>query len=75
MKQRRTEDTYSECDLEAAILRGLERFLLELGTDFSFIARQKCMTIGDRDFYLDLSFAARSCIFPRVRQHLQGAID
>jgi predicted nuclease of restriction endonuclease-like (RecB) superfamily len=54
------EDTYSERDLEAAILRELERFLLELGTDFSFIARQKRMTIGERDFYLDLLFYHRS---------------
>ena len=54
------EDTYSERDLEAAILRELERFLLELGTDFSFVARQKRMTIGDRDFYLDLLFYHRS---------------
>jgi len=54
------EDTYSERDLETAILRELERFLLELGTDFSFIARQKRMTIGDRDFYLDLLFYHRS---------------
>ncbi len=38
----------------------LERFLLELGTDFSFIARQKRMTMGDRDFYLDLLFYHRS---------------
>jgi predicted nuclease of restriction endonuclease-like (RecB) superfamily len=53
-------DTYSERDLEAAILRELERFLLELGTDFSFIARQKRMTIGDRDFYLDMLFYHRS---------------
>ena len=35
-------------------------FLLELGTDFSFIARQKRMTIGDRDFYLDMLFYHRS---------------
>jgi len=54
------EDTYSERDLEAAILRELERFLLELGTDFSFVARQKRMTIGDRDFYLDLLFYHRN---------------
>ena len=53
------EDIYSERDLEAAILRELERFLLELGTDFSFIARQKRMTIGDKDFYLDLLFYHR----------------
>ncbi len=56
----RLEDTYSEHDLEAGILRELERFLLELGTDFSFIARQKRMTIGHRDFYLDLLFYHRS---------------
>jgi predicted nuclease of restriction endonuclease-like (RecB) superfamily len=54
------EDTYSERDLEAAILQELERFLLELGTDFSFIARQKRMTIGERDFYLDQLFYHRS---------------
>lgn len=54
------EDTYSEQDLEAAILRELERFLLELGTDFSFIARQKRMAIGNKDFYLDLLFYHRS---------------
>jgi predicted nuclease of restriction endonuclease-like (RecB) superfamily len=53
-------DTYSERDLEAAILRELERILLELGTDFSFIARQKRMTIGDQDFYLDLLFYHRN---------------
>jgi predicted nuclease of restriction endonuclease-like (RecB) superfamily len=41
-------DTYSERDLEAAILRELERFLLELGTDFTFAARQKRITI-DRE--------------------------
>jgi predicted nuclease of restriction endonuclease-like (RecB) superfamily len=53
------EDTYSENDLEAAVLRELERFLLELGTYFSFIARQKRMTIGSKDFYLDLLFYHR----------------
>ncbi len=53
------KDTYSERDLEAAILRELERFLLELGTDFAFVARQKRMTIGKEDFYLDLLFYNR----------------
>jgi predicted nuclease of restriction endonuclease-like (RecB) superfamily len=55
----RLKDTYSERDLEAAILRELERFLLELGTDFAFIARQKRMTIGSQDYYLDLLFYHR----------------
>jgi predicted nuclease of restriction endonuclease-like (RecB) superfamily len=53
------KDAYSERDLEAAILKELERFLLELGTDFAFVARQKRMTIGDQDFYLDLLFYHR----------------
>jgi predicted nuclease of restriction endonuclease-like (RecB) superfamily len=56
------EDTYSERDLEATFRRKLERFLLELSTDFSFICRQKRMTIGDRDFYLDLLFYRRSLL-------------
>jgi predicted nuclease of restriction endonuclease-like (RecB) superfamily len=52
-------DTFSERDLETAILRELERFLLELGTDFAFLARQKRMTIGNQDYYLDLLFYHR----------------
>ena len=52
-------DAFSERDLEAAILRDIERFLLELGTDFGFLARQKRMTIGGQDYYLDLLFYHR----------------
>jgi predicted nuclease of restriction endonuclease-like (RecB) superfamily len=52
-------DTFSERDLEAAILRELERFLLELGTDFTFVARQKRITIDGVDYYLDLLFYHR----------------
>lgn len=50
---------YSEKDLEAAILREMERFLLELGSGFSFVARQKRMSVGRDDFYLDLLFYHR----------------
>lgn len=53
------KDTYSEKDLEAAVLRELERFLLELGSGFAFVARQKRMVIDARDFYLDLLFYHR----------------
>jgi predicted nuclease of restriction endonuclease-like (RecB) superfamily len=53
-------DTYRERDLESAILRELERFLLELGTDFTFAARQKRITIDSEDYYLDLLFYHRS---------------
>jgi len=52
-------DAYAEKDLEAAILRELERFLLELGTDFTFVARQKRMTVDGEDYYLDLLFFHR----------------
>ena len=52
-------DTFSENDLERAILKELERFLLELGTDFTFVARQKRMLIGKDSFYLDLLFYHR----------------
>lgn len=53
------KDSYSEKDLEAAILREMESFLLELGAGFSFIARQKRMTVDGDDFYLDLLFFHR----------------
>ena len=53
------KDTYAEQDLEAAILREIESFILELGTGFAFIARQKRMTIDHEDHYLDLLFYHR----------------
>jgi len=52
-------DGYSERDLESAILREMERFLLELGAGFAFVARQKRITVGADDFYLDLLFYHR----------------
>ena len=53
------KDTYAEKDLEAAILREIEAFLLELGVGFCFVARQQRMQIDDRDYYLDLLFYHR----------------
>jgi len=50
---------YSEKDLEMAILRELEAFLVELGSDFAFLARQKRITVDGEDFYLDLLFYHR----------------
>lgn len=50
---------YSERDLEQAILREMERFLLELGVGFTFVARQKRISVGGDDFYLDLLFYHR----------------
>ena len=52
-------DTYAEKDLEAAILREIEAFLLELGGGFTFVARQKRMVIDGKDFALDLLFYHR----------------
>jgi len=50
---------YSEKDLEAAIIRNLEQFLEELGSDFCFIGRQYPMRIDDVDYFLDLLFFHR----------------
>ena len=52
-------DRYLEKDLEDAILRDIENFILELGNGFSFISRQKRIQIGDEDFYIDLLFYNR----------------
>nr|WP_241008658.1 PDDEXK nuclease domain-containing protein [Aggregatibacter actinomycetemcomitans] len=52
-------DRYLEKDLEDAILREIEQFLLELGAGFTFIARQKRIQIDNDDFYIDLLFYNR----------------
>lgn len=53
------KDTYSEMDLESAILREIEAFILELGVGFAFVERQKRITVDGEDFYLDLLFYHR----------------
>ena len=52
-------DRYLEKDLEDAILRDIEQFLLELGSGFTFVARQKRIQIDEDDFYIDLLFYNR----------------
>ena len=62
------KDTYSEKDLESAIVAEMQRFIEELGTDFAFLARQKRITIDNEDYYIDLLFYHR-------RLHCLVAID
>jgi len=50
---------FQEKDLEAAILRDMENFILELGAGFCFVARQKRITLDGDDFYIDLLFFHR----------------
>jgi len=50
---------YAEKDVEQAILRELEAFILELGSDFAFLARQTRITVDGEDYYLDLLFYHR----------------
>lgn len=52
-------DGFLEADLEAAVLRELESFILELGGGFTFVERQKRMIIDGEDFHLDLLFFHR----------------
>lgn len=54
------KDEYSESDLEEALVRQLESFLLELGGDFTFVGRQRRLRIGDQWFRVDLVFFRRS---------------
>ena len=53
------KDTYAEKDVETAILREVESFILELGIGFAFLERQKRMQIDAKDYYLDLLFYHR----------------
>lgn len=53
------KNTFSEKDLESAILAELQDFIVELGSDFAFMARQKRITIDNDDYYIDLLFFHR----------------
>ncbi|MBT9808698.1 DUF1016 family protein [Enterocloster citroniae] len=53
------QDTFSEKDLESAILSELEKFILEMGNDFAFMARQKRIVIDNKDYKIDLLFFHR----------------
>ena len=53
------KDEYSESELEDALIRELEQFLLELGNDFAFIARQKRLRVGTEWYRVDLLFFHR----------------
>ena len=53
------KDEYSESDLEEALIRHLEAFLLELGDDFTFVGRQRRLRIDDEWFRVDLVFFHR----------------
>lgn len=53
------KDSYYEKDIENAILREMESFILEFGTDFAFMARQKRIQIGGTDYFIDLLFYHR----------------
>ncbi len=53
------KDEYSESDLEQALIGHLESFLLELGGDFTFVARQRRLRIGDEWYRIDLLFFHR----------------
>lgn len=52
-------DTYSEKDLESSVIVELQKFIIELGSDFAFMARQKRISIDNRDYYIDLLFYHR----------------
>ena len=53
------KDRYIEKDIEDAIMREMENFILELGVGFTFVARQKRIQIDNDDYYLDLLFYHR----------------
>lgn len=69
------KDSYSEKDLESAIVAELQRFIIELGSDFAFLARQKRITIDNRDYYLDLLFYHRRLKAPVAIELKLGEFD
>jgi predicted nuclease of restriction endonuclease-like (RecB) superfamily len=52
----RRNSTYSESELEQALIDNLEKFILELGRGFAFVERQQHIVTQTSDFYIDLVF-------------------
>jgi predicted nuclease of restriction endonuclease-like (RecB) superfamily len=52
-------DIYSEKDMETSIIVEMQRFIIEMGSDFAFMSRQKRISIDNRDYYIDLLFYHR----------------
>lgn len=52
-------ETYSENDLEDAILINIQKFIKEMGSDFAFLDRQKRITVDSTDYFIDLLFYHR----------------
>jgi predicted nuclease of restriction endonuclease-like (RecB) superfamily len=50
------EEPFHERELEAELIRHVEKFLLELGSGFAFVGRQYHLDVGEQDFYIDLLF-------------------
>jgi predicted nuclease of restriction endonuclease-like (RecB) superfamily len=53
------KNTCSEKDLESSIIAELQNFIVELGSDFAFLARQKRITVDNDDYYIALLFFHR----------------
>ena len=49
-------EPFNERELEVGLVKHLEKFLVELGQGFAFVGRQYHLTVGDKDFYIDLLF-------------------
>lgn len=50
------DDSYSESELETAIISHLQEFIMELGRGFAFVKRQQLVRTGSNDYYIDLVF-------------------
>lgn len=59
-------ERHTEKDLQNAILKNLKTFILELGSDFTFIGEEYRIQVGNNDFYIDLLFYHRElqCLVP-----------
>jgi predicted nuclease of restriction endonuclease-like (RecB) superfamily len=62
------KDSYAEKDIEAAILRELENFIIELGAGFTFVARQKRITVDNEDYHIDLLFYHRKLLQKKLHE-------
>ena len=60
--------SYSESELEQKLIDKLEHFLMELGTGFTFVARQKRISFDDKHFRIDLGACPKFCVLVLKKQ-------
>ena len=66
------KDEYSERELELGLVRNIERFLLEMGSHFTFVGRQHRIEVDGDEFFVDLLLFHRGQLLFNYELHVSS---